>query len=243
MLDGLTNRMMKKMNKVSGLSILEAIVSTAIVGIGFIAILQMTNFSVQSINNSGDRTKANFLTEMIVEDVIGSRDTFWGVSSDDEDISYDSQGRATHTDNNFTDENGFLYTFVERINEDAWDSDAAANCVGNNAQATSNVYNNQEVDALQNKENKWNTIISENRFLKCTSTSEDKRLEVFDICRWDSCTFSSANVTDEPMHIGRVEMRLNNGKKRKYIYFQADYRLKTDLPGVQTPMGNQGGGS
>ena len=87
MLDGLTNRMMKKMNKVSGLSILEAIVSTAIVGIGFIAILQMTNFSVQSINNSGDRTKANFLTEMIVEDVIGSRDTFWGVSSDDEDIS------------------------------------------------------------------------------------------------------------------------------------------------------------
>ena len=96
MLDGLTNRMMKKMNKVSGLSILEAIVSTAIVGIGFIAILQMTNFSVQSINNSGDRTKANFLTEMIVEDVIGSRDTFWGVSSDDEDISYDSQGRATH---------------------------------------------------------------------------------------------------------------------------------------------------
>ena len=45
------------------------------------------------------------------------------------------------------------------------------------------------------------------------------------------------------MYIGRVEMRLNNGKKRKYIYFQADYRLKKDLPGVQTPMGNQGAGS
>ena len=37
-------------------------------------------------------------------------------------------------------------------------------------------------------------------------------------------------------------MRLNNGNKRKYIYFQADYRIKTDLPGTQTPMGNQGGG-
>ena len=70
MLDGSTNRMMKKISKVSGLSILEAIVSTVIVGIGFIAILQMTNFSVQSIDNSGDRTKANFLTEMMVEEMI-----------------------------------------------------------------------------------------------------------------------------------------------------------------------------
>ena len=49
-----------KSKKESGLSILEALISTAIVGIGFIAILQMTNFSVQSIDSSGERTKANF---------------------------------------------------------------------------------------------------------------------------------------------------------------------------------------
>ena len=62
---------MKRRNfKISGLSILEALVSTAIVGIGFIAILQMTNFSVQSIDRSADRTKANYLTEMIAEDVL-----------------------------------------------------------------------------------------------------------------------------------------------------------------------------
>ena len=65
--------MNKQKQNISGLSILEALVSTVIVGIGFVAILQMTNFSVQSIDNSGDRTKANFLTEMIVEDVIGSK--------------------------------------------------------------------------------------------------------------------------------------------------------------------------
>ena len=47
-----------KSKKESGLSILEALISTAIVGIGFIAILQMTNFSVQSIDSSGERTKA-----------------------------------------------------------------------------------------------------------------------------------------------------------------------------------------
>ena len=66
---------------ISGLSILEAIVSTAIVGIGFIAILQMTNYSVQSIDNSGDRTKANFITSMLVEDVIGHRDTTYNNKS------------------------------------------------------------------------------------------------------------------------------------------------------------------
>ena len=104
LLDGSTNRMIKKMSKVSGLSILEAIVSTVIVGIGFIAILQMTNFSVQSIDNSGDRTKANFLTEMVVEDVLGSRDSFWGVSSDDENISNHSQARATKNANNLPEE-------------------------------------------------------------------------------------------------------------------------------------------
>ena len=59
--------------KISGLSLLEALVSTAIVGIGFVAILQMTNYSVQSIYTSGERTKANYLTNVIAEDVISSR--------------------------------------------------------------------------------------------------------------------------------------------------------------------------
>ena len=80
--------MKKNKSKISGLSILEALVSTAIVGIGFIAILQMTNFSAQSIDNSGDRTKANYLTEMIAEDVISSRDSLYGVKSDNSNIVF-----------------------------------------------------------------------------------------------------------------------------------------------------------
>ena len=64
--------------KILGLSLLEALISTAIVGIGFIAILQMTNYSVQSIYTSGERTKANYLTNMIAEDVIGHRKTTTG---------------------------------------------------------------------------------------------------------------------------------------------------------------------
>ena len=61
----------KEMNKkISGLSLLEALISTAIVGIGFVAILQMTNYSIQSIFVSGERTKANYLTNVIVEDAV-----------------------------------------------------------------------------------------------------------------------------------------------------------------------------
>ena len=34
-------------------------------------------------------------------------------------------------------------------------------------------------------------------------------------------------VFDDPIYISRVEMLLNNGKKRKYLYFQSDYNIKT----------------
>ena len=39
-------------------------------------------------------------------------------------------------------------------------------------------------------------------------------------------TLKNDNVYDEPMYIGRLEVVLNNGKKRKYIYFQSDYKIK-----------------
>ena len=56
-----------------GLTLIEALVSTAIVGIGFVAIFSMVNFSVQSIDSSAERTKANYLVSMIAEDIIGHR--------------------------------------------------------------------------------------------------------------------------------------------------------------------------
>ena len=56
-----------------GLTLLEALMSTVIVGIGFVAVFNMVNFSVQSIDTSGERTKANYLVSMIAEDIIGHR--------------------------------------------------------------------------------------------------------------------------------------------------------------------------
>ena len=195
--------MKKNKSKISGLSILEALVSTAIVGIGFIAILQMTNFSVQSIDNSGDRTKANYLAEMIAEDVISSRDSLYGVKSDNSNIVFKDGWEATLD--------------CENILTDSDDTD---------------IYKAQNIDAPSNKEAKWDAIFDKNGFLKCKSNNETKKLETFEICRWDGCAYKN-NLVFDPIYISRVEMLLNNGKKRKYLYFQSDYNIKTTTGGSE----------
>ena len=202
-------------NKNSGLSILEALVSTAIVGIGFIAILQMTNFSVQSIDNSGERTKANFITTMIVEDVIGNRNTFHGK-------------KATEM------KGGTLANqkFSEHLANNVWSADNCVNASTDgtddsaSGDTTKDIYKEQKDNAPENKLDKWQAVFTKGRFLKCKSNKEKKKLEVFKMCRWSDCPVRNDNIFDEPMYIGRLEVVLNDGKKRKYIYFQSDYKIK-----------------
>ena len=88
----------KKNKKISGLSLLEALISTAIVGIGFVAIMQMTNYSIQSIYTSGERTKASFLSAMVAEGFIGYRDSVAGVSEENRDNIYYYGGKARISD-------------------------------------------------------------------------------------------------------------------------------------------------
>jgi len=57
-----------------GLTLIEALVSVVIVGIGFISIFQMVNYSVRSIDVSGERTKSNFLVAMVAEDLMADKD-------------------------------------------------------------------------------------------------------------------------------------------------------------------------
>ena len=58
-----------------GITLLEALVSTAIIGIGFVAIFQMVNYSVQSIDTSCERTKSNYLVGMVAEDLIAEKNS------------------------------------------------------------------------------------------------------------------------------------------------------------------------
>ena len=59
------------MKSIKGLTIVEALVCLVIIGIGFIAVNQLITFSIASMNRSLERTKVNFLSEMVIEDMIG----------------------------------------------------------------------------------------------------------------------------------------------------------------------------
>jgi len=198
----------KFIKNILGITILEGLVSTAIVGIGFVAILQMVNYSVQSIDVSGERTKANYLVSMIAEDIIGHRDNTYKKFAD-----------------HLTEGEG-----------EGWEAPDACKHP-NTATNVANIYEG-EGNAPENMEAKWDNIISKDRYLKCRGEKDIKKVKVFKVCSW-GCTYSIAgaskdedsagyviNYYDEAMYIGRVQINLNNGKKRKFLYFQADYKLK-----------------
>ena len=60
-------------SKTKGISIIEALVCVVVIGIGFIAIYQVTAFSVASLDRSIEKNKINFLSEMAVEDMLGDK--------------------------------------------------------------------------------------------------------------------------------------------------------------------------
>ena len=208
--------------KISGLSLLEALMSTAIVGIGFVAILQMTNYSVQSIYTSGERTKANYLTNMIAEDVIGHKNIVTGSAI------------------NFSD-----YLFQNEFNPNFCDNPGAATTslnTGNtgNTGNVGNVYGDDKIDGPLMKQRKWEALLNNKNYLNCKGTNERRNFRVFKLgSQWSSepGILVSTNerqvdgvdvpyVLDDLMYIGRIQMNLNDGKKRKYLYFQTDYVLK-----------------
>ena len=205
--------------KISGLSLLEALMSTAIVGIGFVAILQMTNYSVQSIYTSGERTKANYLTNMIAEDVIGHKNIVTGSAI------------------NFSD-----YLFQNEFNPNFCDNPAAGTTSLNtgNTGNVGNIYGNDEIDGPLMKQRKWEALLNNKNYLNCKGTNERRNFRVFKLgSQWSSepGILVSTNerqvdgvdvpyVLDDLMYIGRIQMNLNDGKKRKYLYFQTDYVLK-----------------
>ena len=193
--------------KISGLSLLEALVSTAIIGIGFVAILQMTTYSVQSINTSGDRTKANYLTNMMAEDVIGHKNV-------------NTSG---------------VQNFSEYLSQNQPDLDFCDNPAQQTATTAGNVYGSNDSDGALMKSNKWKAILNSKAYLSCKGSDETRNFQVSQICSTSSsCNLKNDQtdednrlyVNDQHMYIGRIQMNLNDGNKIKYLYFQTDYKLK-----------------
>jgi Tfp pilus assembly protein PilV len=63
---------MVKSNK--GISLIESLVCIVIIGIGFIAIMQLSAFSINSMDRATEKNKLNYLSEMVMEDMIGDPD-------------------------------------------------------------------------------------------------------------------------------------------------------------------------
>jgi len=197
-----------KTKKQLGLSLLEALVATAIVGIGFIAIFQMTKYSVESMAISSDRTKANYLVAMVAEDLIGNRHSKYGSEQ-----------------------------FVDYLRSNVWKVESCKKAPRKKADSTT-LYQDEEENAPKNKIRKWDELFSSDKHLKCRgstasdttstadltySTKDTKRLKIITICD-SGCDYESPGIYDK-MYFGRMQVNMNEGKKRKFLYFQAHYVL------------------
>ena len=170
-----------------GMTLLEALVSTAIIGIGFVAVFQMVNYSIQSIDVSGERTKASYLASMVAEDVISEK----------------------HSGSPTTDKKLMDYLVDNRHNSgSSW---RMGSCSSGSSSSSNHT------NALQNKTKKWDNRFSKRR-IKCKGAQDIKFLKVFDICR-SGCKYNNSTIYDK-WYLGKMEINLNNGKKKKYLYFQ-----------------------
>ena len=64
--------MLKLNSNKKGFSIIETLVCLVIIGIGFVAINQLTAFAINFMDRSMERNKMNFLAEMIIDDMLGN---------------------------------------------------------------------------------------------------------------------------------------------------------------------------
>ena len=182
-----------------GITLLEAQVSTAIIGIGFVAIFQMVNYSVQSIDISGERTKSNYLVGMVAEDLIAEKNS----TSPNKDVKF------------------MDYLVSNKVSgfKSSW---RMGSCSTGTSQTGS--YTN----TADNKFKKWDDRFSKRR-IKCKGSQDIKFLKVFDICNngasGNNCTYNNTQKYQntgiyEKWYLGKMEVNMNDGGKKKYLYFQ-----------------------
>ena len=71
-MNGEVDKRIKRITE-KGITLIEGLVATSIIGIGFVAVFQMVQYSVRSIDVSGERTKANYLAGMVAEDLYSDK--------------------------------------------------------------------------------------------------------------------------------------------------------------------------
>ena len=184
--------------KEKGVTILEGLVATAIVGIGFVAIFNMVTYSVQSIDVSSQRTKAHYLMHMVAEDIIGHKN-----SENNSSVKLKDELVTKKDDSTLT----------------TWVLPSCKESTGNTDRDEDSAYNNILA-------RKWEENFSKKR-LKCKSSEDSKHFKVIEICK-TGCTYTNTgdnfflrNGTDKTYY-GKIQANLNNGKKKNYLFFRID---------------------
>lgn len=176
----MTGQISKKRNSEKGITLLEALVSTAIIGIGFVAVFQMVQYSVRSIDVSGERTKAAYAANTIAEDI----------------FAYKNQEKASKN-------------FMDSLKDAQWKSTSCES--GTNPNPSNN-------DADDNVRQKWKAKVSQG-VLKCIDGQLDKKvLTMHQMCK-TGCSITNSIVHDK-VYVGRMEINIHAGTKKKYLYFQ-----------------------
>ncbi len=176
----MTGSINKKRHSEKGITLLEAIVSTAIIGIGFVAVFQMVQYSVRSIDVSGERTKATYAVSTFAEDI----------------FAYKNQEKGSKS-------------FMDSLKDTQWKTTSC--------EAGSNV-NPSNAAADDNIREKWKAKVSQG-VLKCIDGQLDKKvLTMHQMCK-SGCAITNSKVHDK-VYVGRMEINIQGGTKKKYLYFQ-----------------------
>ena len=96
---------------IKGISIIEALVCLVIIGIGFVAMLQLSSFSINAMDRSMEKNKLNFLSEMVLEDMIGDPNNVSNYTGFNPNCNYSTKG-GTKLFNKSAESNVFSWTYV-----------------------------------------------------------------------------------------------------------------------------------
>jgi len=181
---------LNKKNSEKGTSLIEALVSTVVISIGFIAIFQMVSYSVQSIDVSNERTKTTYLTGMVAEDLLA--DKFADIS-----------GKRLYE-----------HIVANRPTSGLRNSWQMERCSPGTALSAS------VTNVLDEKTNKWDKRFSTQRIKCDDNAPTQKSFKVFDICKsgcfyknddiYDKLYFGKM----------KIAIKAGDKQKIKFLYFQ-----------------------
>lgn len=184
-----------------GLTLLEALVATVIVGIGFVAIFQMVQYSVRSIDVSSDRNKGNYLVNLIAEDVLANKNS----TKDREEFA------------DFLKDNQFL---IDQCTNEFVLNDQIKNTPENKVQYWKQYFDrgitkcrsNEDIRAL-NVIDICNNQLSDDKDYTCTFQNNLAY-------KYDENGFSVTKKIYDPVYFGKMAIKFNKGKKTRNLYFQ-----------------------